>query len=239
MLIKYWGILMYTAILVVLSKYLTGALMPFLSRGIAMCQLDPKRNCTFDEVIEPNGLYKQTSENMYNSASSQLWDRCNCSENCGSIGPSVPFRKRTNMQVWLMSERIVKIVTNKKTIWVDNINILFLLFIIGQGVLGLLQGKWDPAEFRNWIFRHLNGAQERPDQPTFLWRCRYYISKMSAGTVYMGAILAAIVCPLVFISSVVINELVARCYPVNERHDAVGQVCMSYLLSRTYPDSIY
>ncbi|ERF68967.1 hypothetical protein EPUS_09021 [Endocarpon pusillum Z07020] len=222
-IIKYWGMLMFTAMIAVLSKVLTLRVLPFMTSGSASCILDPKINCTIDEIIEPNGTYKATPEYGSKRMSLQYSEKCNCNSNCGSIDLFVPFRKSTNMQAYLVRDHITKILRKEEAYWVYLINILCLLAIIGQGIFGLVVGRWHPAVVRNWIFRLLSGAQERPRRSTFLWKCRYYISKITAGIIYMGAIGVAIISPLIFISSVILNEFIVHRYPEGERYDAVGQ----------------
>lgn len=66
------------------------------------------------------------------------------------------------------------------------------------------------------------------------------MSKISAGIIYMGAIGVAIISPLIFISSVILNEFIVHHYPEDERYDAVGQVCTSYhIFADFFVEDIY
>ena len=226
-IIVYWGCLMFAALIATLSKLANGGVFPFAEyTQLATCHLDRATGCTYDAVVEPNGTYRTAPDGIAPAASFQYWQNCNCNDTCGAIGLDVPFRKGTNMQAWLVSDRTTKILDSKGITWVFIINILFLLFVIGQGILGLLESRWDQAVVRNWMFRYLSGARERPKKPNLLWKFRYYLSKVTVGTFYMGAIVAGVICPLIFISSVIINEFIVHGWPVNERNDAVGQVCL-------------
>lgn len=54
-------------------------------------------------------------------------------------------------------------------------------------------------------------------------RTRYFLAKAIACIWYIAAWAAAVVCPAVFISSVIIDEIYVWGYPVSEKYDAVGQ----------------
>ena len=100
---------------------------------------------------------------------------------------------------------------------------MFLAFIVSQGVLGLIESQWTPAEIRNWTFR-MTGGTATYHSRTFASKCRYYFGKLVAGNFYVWTVVGALICPAVFISSVIVDEILAWGYPVNESFDAVGQV---------------
>ena len=95
--------------------------------------------------------------------------------------------------------------------------------MIGHGVLGLLEIHFTQAGLRNKVFLLLAGRIPYYGRVGFASKARYYIAKATASLSFMLAIIAAIVAPAVFISSVIINEINVWGYPVSERFDAVGQ----------------
>jgi hypothetical protein len=52
---------------------------------------------------------------------------------------------------------------------------------------------------------------------------QFVIGKWTSALVYVFSVFMAIACPMLFISSVVMNEIYVRFYPVSEQNDAVGQ----------------
>jgi hypothetical protein len=151
-IIVYWGLLMFAALIATLTKLFTGGFEPFSNyTQLATCHIDPAMGCTFDEVVSPNRSFDFTSEGLLNRISFNYWQKCNCTDTCGAVSLDVPFRKGTNMQAWLVSDRTIKILNSEGTIWVLAINIFFLFFVIAQSILGLIEGKWDQAVVRNWI----------------------------------------------------------------------------------------
>ena len=103
-------------------------------------------------------------------------------------------------------------------------NCLFLLWIIAQGILGLMENQWDQIAVRNWAFCTFAGKTPKQQRNTFGSRLRYFFGKAVAGYYFLGAIAVAFICPFVFVSSVIINEFVTWSWPVSESEDAVGQV---------------
>ncbi|KAI9811905.1 MAG: hypothetical protein M1827_005256 [Pycnora praestabilis] len=221
--VVYWGFLMFAALIASLTKF-SHAQSPFpVYTQVATCELNVTNGCTFDQVTFPNGSWRTTPENVVMRTSLDFYNKCNCNDTCGAIGiTGIPFRKGTNLQAFLTSDRTQKI-QNGTLFWVFlAINIIFLFFVIAQGILGLIEARWDQAEVRNGIFRFL-GGRKRPDNPTFQWKCRYAWAKTTSGTFYLIAVIAAIICPLVFVASIIVNEILVRGFPVGEEMDAVGQ----------------
>ncbi|KAI9797217.1 MAG: hypothetical protein M1833_005626 [Piccolia ochrophora] len=57
----------------------------------------------------------------------------------------------------------------------------------------------------------------------YLKRSLFFAAKWTAAAVYLFSVFMAVACPMLFISSVVMNEIYVRFYPVSEQNDAVGQ----------------
>ena len=127
------------------------------------------------------------------------------------------------MQAWLVRDKTTALLETNSYIIVYAINLLFLAFIVCQGILGLIESQWTPAEIRNWIFR-ITGGTDAYHTRTFASKSRYYFGKVTAGNLYIWTVLGAIICPAVFVSSVITDEILAWGYPVNESFDAIGQV---------------
>lgn len=80
---------------------------------------------------------------------------------------------------------------------------------------------------RDWFDR---SSQRRPWLKHFYhWYVQLFkdlqfvIGKWMSAAVYLFSVFMAIACPMLFISSIVINEIYVRFYPVSEQNDAVGQ----------------
>ena len=128
------------------------------------------------------------------------------------------------MQAYLISDRTISL-TNKDSVnYIYALNILFLCFIAGHGILGLLEVNFTQAELRNKMMLLLAGKIAYADRVDWASKTRYGLAKFMASSFFAGAIVAAVICPAVFISSVIINEISTFGYPVSERSDAVGQV---------------
>ena len=150
--------------------------------------------------------------------------RCQCNDTCGAVSiAGIPFRKDTAVQAWLVHDKTTALLQTNSYLVVYTVNFLFLAFIVCQGMLGLIESQWTPAEMRNWIFR-ITGGIDTYHGRTFASKCRYFFGKVIAGNFYVWAVLGAIICPAVFVSSVIVDEILAWGYPVNESFDAIGQV---------------
>lgn len=150
--------------------------------------------------------------------------RCGCNDTCGAASPRAPFRKDQGLQAFLVSDRTLNL-TYKTSVNVTYLlNALFLCFIIVHGILGILEVQFTQAELRNKMFLLTAGKMPYSDRTGFASRARFRLGKFMAASFFVGAIVAAVICPAVFISSVIINEIVTWGLPVGERFDGVGQV---------------
>lgn len=82
------------------------------------------------------------------------------------------------------------------------------------------------------MFLILCGRVACHDRDGMASRTRYFIAKAIACLWYITAWVVAIISPMVFISSVIINEINVWGYPVSEKYDAVGQVSLVPLMCR-------
>ena len=163
---------------------------------------------------------------------------CNCNDTCSTVSlPHAPFRKGQGLQAYLTSDTIIKLEYTDAVRSAGFVDALFLCFIIGHGILGLLEVTVTQAELRNKIFRVLGGQASYRDRAGFVSKARYYIAKAIASFSFLLAIAAAIISPAVFISSVVINEINVWSYPVSEKEDAVGQVSYPIQFSKDLTNS--
>lgn len=138
--------------------------------------------------------------------------------------PHTPLRNNQGASALLISNTIDDLTGSQL---VDNlymVNSMFLIWIIAQGILGLIENAWDQKKVRNWVFRTFAGTTPKKQRTTFRSRLRYYFWKTVAGYYFIVAIAVAFICPFVFVSSVIINEIITWSYPVSESEDAVGQV---------------
>ena len=134
------------------------------------------------------------------------------------------MRQNQGVSAWLISDTIGHLIDNKYLGYIYSVNSLFLVWIIAQGILGIIENQWTQAEVRNWTFRTFAGKIPLKERATFRSRLRYYFVKTVAGFYFVAAIAVAFVCPFIFVSSVIVNEIITWIYPVGESEDAVGQV---------------
>ena len=141
--------------------------------------------------------------------------------------PHTPLRHGQGASALLISDTIDILTGSSLVISLFLVNSLFLLWIIAQGILGLIENQWDQATVRNWVFRKFGGTTPKRQRATFGSKLRYYLGKAIAGFYFLAAIAVALICPIVFVSSVIINEFVTWSWPVGEAMDAIGQVSCS------------
>lgn len=115
-------------------------------------------------------------------------------------------------------------ILNDAVYWGFIVNVCFLCFIVVHGILSLVEANFTQAELRNKIFLLLAGNKPYVERASKSSKTRYYMAKSIALSFFIGAIVAAIICPAVYVSSVIINEIITWGYPVSEQSDAIGQV---------------
>ena len=138
--------------------------------------------------------------------------------------PHTPLRHNQGASALLISDTIDALLGSKVVIRLYVANCLFLLWIIAQGILGLMENQWDQTTVRNWAFRTFAGTTPKQQRKPFGSRLRYFFGKAVAGYYFLVTIAVAFICPFVFVSSVIINEFATWSWPVSESEDAVGQV---------------
>lgn len=138
--------------------------------------------------------------------------------------PHTPLRHNQGASALLISDTIDVLTSSDTVISLYLVNSMFLLWIIAQGILGLIESQWDQVTVRNWVFRKFAGITPKRQRATFGSKIRYYFGKAVAGFYFLTAIALAFCCPFIFVSSVIINEFVTWSWPVSESYDAIGQV---------------
>ena len=128
------------------------------------------------------------------------------------------------MQAYLVSDQVDKLAFDSVTLKISALNALFLCFITVQGIIGLLEIRFTQAEIRSKIFLLLGGRSSYDRRRGLASRARFHFAKLTALSLYLCAVMVAIVSPAIFISSVIVNEINTWDYPSSERNDAVGQV---------------
>lgn len=151
--------------------------------------------------------------------------RCNCSDTCGAVTiPGVPLRKGSSLQAYLIGDTVIEATLSKTLGFVFYMNLGFLILIASQGIVSLFKAQWEQREVRNWIFRYLIGRSHCSNPSDITPKLRFLFAKYGAAVFYLTDIVAAIISPFIFISSVFTNEIRAWGYPVSESSGAVGQV---------------
>ena len=134
------------------------------------------------------------------------------------------MRHNQGVSALLISDTVGELIDSSLVYRLYKANSLFLIWIIAQGILGIIENKSTQPEVRNWTFRTFAGTTPLWKRATFGSKLRYYFVKTIAGFYFVATIACAFVCPFIFVSSVIVNEFNTWSYPVSESEDAVGQV---------------
>lgn len=209
--IMYWGILIFAA------------LTPAVIYQARWYRYDWYFNTLLSFATCPKGIssYCDSTVNSNTPLDIESYNRCQCTDFCGLLGPSAPLRSSTNMVAFL-GRKVADKGTDKDAFWsLLKINLFALAFIILHGTVGILTCRSSQAGVRNALFRLLNkGAAGL--QKTTLRKLQTFFAKFVAANFYIFAVLGAFICPMVFVVTIVVNELLVNTLPVSEHSDAVG-----------------
>jgi len=187
--------------------------------------------------------------NLENYMDTDSYQNCNCIDFCGLLSPTAPLRHGANMVAYIgmsVSERVLNKGLNAIEKTYEFVYAIWVFTLI-HGVLTLLSIRSSPIEVRNAIFRtlnadgaamvgfffkgdrrkrmlqrlHIKDATTTGNDTTYR-KIRRYFAKLSATTYLAITVLGAIVYPAVFVTTIVLNELVIDGCPVSEYSDAVG-----------------
>ena len=207
---------------------------PFeVTNQVTYCPTNAATNCTFADLYNDGvGIYSSTT-----------YDRCHCNDTCAAVVPSgFPFRHGQSLQAVLTSDRSSSLDENSTISDAFVINAIFLLIVLAHGILSLIEAWWSQQHIRDTIFRRLSGDTRRSLRKGLVSKTRYYLGKYTAAFFFLSAVMVTAICPPLFISSVIINEIVTWSWPVayvstnlgfhglsltstfREQYDAVGQV---------------
>ena len=227
-IVIYWGILIFVALLCAIYVLLkTGDEVPSnILLSIGLCDKTPE--CVQDQPVGP------TWGDLFVSA--DYYSKCNCADFCGVFGPSAPMRKGANMVPWLDFGRLASL--SQTFINLVYVGIFAIVYIAANGMIGILQIYSSQEAARNFIFRFLNNGiwlgsegfsgeqSQRLEQldlrSKVLRKWRYVFAKGVAASLFLGALFLTILCPLVFIVTVIEFEIIIQGLPVSEYSDAVG-----------------
>ena len=176
-----------------------------MTNQVTYCPTDATKGCTFDALYnDGTGIFSSTTYN-----------RCQCNDTCGAVSPNgFPYRHGQSLQAVLTSDRSANLDERSSVIYAFYVNAIILLFILGHGILGLIEASWSQQHVRDTIFRRLSGTTRRSLRRSLVSKFRHYLGKYIAGFFFVSAIVVTILCPPVFISSVIINEIVTWNWPV-------------------------
>ena len=228
-----WGAMMFAAVIPGLIFTVRGYFPFEVTNQVTYCPTNAAKNCTFAD------LYNEG----FGISSSTTYDRCNCNDTCGAVVPSgFAFRHGQSLQALLTSDQLDKLGEKSSVEYAFFVNALLLVFILAHGILGLIEARWSQQHVRDTIFRRLSGTTRRGLRKGLVSKIRHHVGKYIAAFFFISAIVVTVVCPPVFISSVIINEIETWGWPVayvstilqsqsslltptsREQYDAVGQV---------------
>ena len=221
--------------------FTTRGFYPFrVTDQVTYCPINAAKNCTFADLYnDGEGIYSSTT-----------YDRCQCNDTCATVVPNgFPFRHGQSLQAVLTSDRSSSLDEKPSMSYALVVNAIFLLIILAHGILSLIEAWWSQQHIRDTIFRRLSGNTRRSLRKGLVSKTRYYVGKYTAAFFFLSAIVVTAICPPLFISSVIINEIVTWSWPVSyvilklgfhdlsltstsrEQNDAVGQVSSADHLS--------
>ena len=179
----------------------------------------------------------------------QLYERCECSDFCGLLGPKAPLRSGTSMVAFIGLSISEKALSKGANVIDKTFEFIYIIWVLAlaQGALSLLSIQSSPTQVRNTIFRILNadrativsfffrGERRRRilrrlhiQDATITSNTRIYrklrrsFAKLSATAYVTITVVGAIVYPAVFFLTIVLSELVIDAFPVSEESDSVG-----------------
>ena len=214
---------------------------PFeITNQVTYCPTNAAKNCTFADLYnDGGGIYSSTT-----------YDRCQCNDTCATVVPSgFPFRHGQSLQAVLTSDRSSSLDEDSSMSYAFVVNAIFLLIILAHGILSLIEAWWSQQHIRDTIFRRLSGNTRHSLRKGLASKTRHYVGRYTAAFFFLSAIVVTAICPPLFISSVIINEIVTWNWPVayvstklgfhglsltftfREQYDAVGQVSSADNLS--------
>lgn len=208
--IVYWGILIFAA------------LTPAVIYQARWYWIDWDFNTLPSFAACPKGISSDCDSAVINTfLDIESYNRCQCTDFCGLLGPSAPLRSSTNMVAFL-GRKVADKGVEKDAFWrLLKINLFALAFTILHGAVGILTCRSSQAGVRNALFRLLNKGSAGL-QKTTLRKLQTFFAKFVAANFYIFAILGAFICPMVFVVTIVVNELLVNALPVSEHSDAVG-----------------
>lgn len=179
---------------------------PFeVTNQVTYCPINAVSDCTFDKLYnEGSGISSLTTYN-----------RCQCNDTCGAVVPNgFPFRHGQSLQAVLTSDRSINLDEKSSVIYAFYVNMIFILFILAHGILGLIEASWSQHHIRDTIFRRLGGTTRCSLRRNLASKIRHYAGKYTAVFFFVSALVVTVLCPPVFISSLIINEIVTWNWPV-------------------------
>lgn len=172
------------------------------------------------------------------------YNKCDCIDFCGTLSPAAPMRSGENMVPYLLTGAD-KTADTKAFVNLFYVNLFALAFITINGAIGVLESYYSQSEVRNALFRVFNadlrlwikvlfegereeemlrraGVEDQDMKETTWKNIRYFIAKAIAALFYLLAIFLSLICPIVFILSIIVNEIFIQTFPPSEHSDAIG-----------------
>ncbi|KFY79006.1 hypothetical protein V499_01956 [Pseudogymnoascus sp. VKM F-103] len=172
------------------------------------------------------------------------YNKCQCIDFCGTLSPAARMRNGENMVPYLYTGAD-EVVQSDGFGSLFILNLFALAFITVNGAIGVLESYYSQSEVRNAIFRLCNAdlrlwikvlfagereekllkrysRQDKNMKETMRKKIRFHIAKAIAAMFYLSAIFLSVICPIIFISSIISNEIYIQTFPPSEHSDAVG-----------------
>ncbi|KAF2673745.1 hypothetical protein BT63DRAFT_421870 [Microthyrium microscopicum] len=236
-LVVLWGLLIFAALipaLLLLYRFVEDLWGLNSPPSFAYCTGTlPK--CRWDSMARPD------------SFDLELYTDCNCVDFCSLLSPKAPLRANMNMSVDLKRQISAKVKLKGRYRRFFIVIMIVWGVATAHGMLNLLFSAWAPTKTRNTLFNALyarplalllrvfEGSRRQRIEAKWnvkpnnargktglWWRFRSFVAASIAGTVYLLAMAGALIYPLTFGATIVVNELLAAEYPVSEHSDAIG-----------------
>jgi hypothetical protein len=228
-----WALLIFASLipaLVLLRGFILGHWGIDTPPSIAYCiGTDPA--CQYEKLANPQTF------------TWQLYVKCNCLDFCSMLSPNAPLRDFTNMSadVQLQISRHAHLVHGRYEAFFIVVSVVWAV-ATAQGLLSIFWSMIGTEQLRNWMFLLFVGDVKvkelirlifnKPDvtEPDLLEpermfphnRFRVFVSLILPASIYLTALLGAVIYPITFITTIIVNELLVATYPVSEHSSAVG-----------------
>ncbi|KAI9818661.1 MAG: hypothetical protein M1826_001342 [Phylliscum demangeonii] len=214
-LLVYWGVLMYAAFVCAVVPMLRGV-YPFFIEAQATCQAVPGIAACSSASISGDDF----------TMTRQWWTDCQCKDKCSLVDAETPYRS-SNSLTPLFDTRDGAPLFGVGLAILNSSNLLAMIFIVGRGLLALLDSRWSQRQVRAYLFRRLAGrrpeASDNDNKPSVLRRVRRQTARWLAAGFYLLSGASAVGCLAIFVINILLVESLLAAFPEAEPKRSIDQ----------------